>query len=199
MDAKADTAARSRFHIAGLPTVVVTEAGGTEIDRTLGFLTADDFITTVEGYRKGIGTLRAMLEEEASKKSDAKFAYKLGEKLFAHGRAEEADARYAAVVALDPENASGDADDALISRVSVSRKSKNWAGCVGYCRDLLKRWPSSDLADDATLGIAYYSAQGGMKKEALEAYSEYLARWPDGEDVEFAKKQIKELEAPAAY
>jgi tetratricopeptide (TPR) repeat protein len=196
VDAKADTAARSRYHIAGLPTVVLLEATGAEIDRTLGFYTADDFITTVEGYRKGIGTLQSMIAEEPSKKSDAKFLYKLGEKLFSHGRVEDADARYAAVVALDPKNASGDADDALIARVSVSRKAKDWAGCVGYCRDLLGRWPASDLADDAAIGIAYYSEQGGMKKEALDAYAEYLEHWPEGEDAEFAKEQIKELKAP---
>ena len=165
----------------------------------MGFLTTDDFITTVEGYRKGIGTLRAMLEEEASKKSDAAYEYKLGEKLFAHSRMEDADARYLAVVALDPGNASGSADDALLARVMVSRKKKDWAGAVAQCRDLVKRWPSSDLVDDATLAMAYYSAQGGMKKEALEAYNDYIARWPDGEDVDFAREQIKELETPPAY
>jgi tetratricopeptide (TPR) repeat protein len=195
VNAKADTTARQRYGIAGLPTVIVAEAGGKEIDRTLGFLTAEDFIETAENYRKGIGTLSAMLGEEEAKSKDSKFLFDLGKKLYAHNRADEADRRFETAVALDPTNTSGVADDALLERVSVSRKNKDWSGAVAHCRDLLLRWPGSDLADDATVSMGYYAAQGGMTEEAEKAYKEYLRRWPNGEDAEFVKEQMKELAA----
>lgn len=194
MDAKADTAARTRYGIAALPTVIVADAGGKEIDRTLGFLTTADFVETVENYRKGIGTLASLLAEEPSKAKDPAFLFELGKKLYAHNRADDADTRLAAVVALDAANASGVADDALLERVSVSRKKKDWAGAVAHCRDLLSRWPSSDLADDATVTMGYYAAQGGMTEESRQAYGDYLRKWPEGEDAEFVKEELKGLE-----
>jgi outer membrane protein assembly factor BamD (BamD/ComL family) len=199
VNAKVDTTARRRYDIAALPTVIVAEAGGKEIDRTLGFLTTKDFIETAENYQKGIGTLSAMLGEEKAKSKDASFAYNLGKKLFAHNRADEADTRFASAVTLDPTNTSGVADDALLERVSVSRKNKDWPGAVAHCRDLLLRWPDSDVADDATVSMGYYAALGGMNEEAEKAFKEYLRRWPNGEDAEFVKEQMKELAAKPAY
>lgn len=194
MDTKADTLARKTYSLAATPTVILMEPSGRQVDRTLGFLRTGEFIETIEGYRKGVGTLDALLAEEPSRMSDAAFAFRLGERLFAHNRLAEADERFARVVEVDPANASGDADDALIERGTIARKAKDWAKAIGHCRDLIARWPQSDLADDALVYVGWYSANAGQTKEAVSAYKEYLDRWPEGEDAEFVKGELKELE-----
>jgi len=158
----------------------------------------DEFIATVDGYHKGVGTLKAMLAEEESKAKDAAFVYKLGEKLFAHGRTDDADARFAKVVELDPANATGHADDAMMDRASICQKNKNWDGAIAHCQDLMKRFTTSELVADAAISVAYFHENAGRKPEAIAAYKEFIARWPESGDVEFAREQIKGLETPAA-
>ena len=177
--------------------MIVAKAGGEEIDRTLGYVPTAEFIPTVEGYHKGVGTLKAMLAEEKSKAKDAAFLYDLGEKLYAHNRASDADARYAKVIEVDPKNASGDADDALMMRVGVCQKAKDWDCAIEKTKDLTGRWPESELVPDAYITLAWIYENAGKKPEALAAYKDYIARYPEGSDVGFAQEQIKGLETPA--
>lgn len=135
-----------------------------------------EFISTVDGYHKGVGTLKSLLAAEESNAKDAAFVYKLGEKLFAHGRADDADARFSKVVELDPENAAGNSDDALMDRASICQKAKNWDGAIAHCKDLMKRYPSSDLVPDAAISVAYFHENAGQKPEAIAAYKEFITR-----------------------
>lgn len=187
---------RKEYKIAGLPTVITAKPGGEEIDRTLGYIKTANFITTVDDYQKGIGTLGSMLADEKSKSKDPEFLYKLGKKLFTHSRWDDADQRYAAVVAVDPDNKSGNADDALLGRANAAGKKEDYAGAVVQCRELVKRWPKSDLLPDAITYMGWYATKGGLIEEAEAAYNDYLNRWPEGEDAEFAKEELAKLKNP---
>ncbi|MEW5701044.1 MAG: tetratricopeptide repeat protein [Candidatus Zixiibacteriota bacterium] len=187
---------RKRFSIVGTPTVLVCKPGGEEIDRTMGFRRTGEFIPTIENYEKGIGTLAALLAEEKSKSGDPQFLYRLAGSLQAHFRLDEADARFAAIVASDPENKSGRADSAVLDIAWDLRKREDWTGAAAKCRELVQRWPTSDLADDASVSAGWYAGQGGMKDDAIAAYREYLEKWPKGEDSTFAREQIVELQKP---
>ena len=187
---------RKRFNVAGLPTVILAKAGGEEIDRTLGFMPTDEFVSTMGDYHKGIGTLAAMTAEEEKKGDDPEFLYVYGEKLYAHGRFDDADSRFAGVVKNDPENKTGNADDAQLYRAKVYRKLEQWPLAVAFCEALPKLWPSSDLLPDATIYAAYYSDKGGMTNDAISLYEEYLQKWPKGEDAKFAQDEVKRLKAP---
>ncbi len=162
----------------------------------MGFIRTAEFISTVEDYQKGIGTLASMLAAEKEKANDAAFLNKLGGRLMAWNRLDDADARFAAVVKIDPENKSGEADDALLDRAWACRKKENWDCAVAHAKDCYTRWPQGEKAAEAWIYVAFYSEKGGKKEDALAAYREYLQKWPDGEDAEFAKEQIAKLEAP---
>lgn len=162
----------------------------------MGFIRTGEFTSTVDDYQKGIGTLGSMLAEEKVKSSDPKFLYKLGGRLMSWNRIEEADARFASVVTLDPENKSGDADDALLDRAWACRKKENWDCAIAHSKDCYNRWPNGEKASESFIYIAYYSQKGGKNEDAIAGYKEYLKKWPEGEDAEFAKEQIAKLEAP---
>lgn len=187
---------REKFNIVGTPTVLVYNAKGEQVDRTLGFVRPAEFIATVDDYQKGIGTLASMLAEEKDKSSDPAFMYKLAERLLSWNRIDDADARYAAVITVDPENKSGLADDAFLDRAWCCRKKKDFECAINNARDCYNRWPQGEKASEAWIYVAYYSANAGKKDEAIAAYQEYLKKWPEGEDVEFAKEQITKLQQP---
>lgn len=175
---------------------MLAKAGGEEIDRTLGYVPTNEFITTIENYEKGIGTMASMLAEEDSKEDDPQFLMDLGEKLYAHSRFEDADVRYAGVIKLDSANAAGLAADAQLQRARTSAKLDNYPLAVAFCDALIKRWPQSDLLPDATIYAAYYSDKAGRTDDAVTIYKRYLEKWPEGEDAEWATGQIKKLMSP---
>jgi outer membrane protein assembly factor BamD (BamD/ComL family) len=179
-----------------LPTVVLAKAGGEEIDRTLGYVATDEFISTIDGYHSGIGTLASMMAEEEKRSGDADFLLKMGEKLYAHSRFADADERYAGIIKIDSLNAAGLADDAQLKRAQVSGKLENYPLAVAFCEALTKRWPNSDLLPDATIYAAYYSDKAGLPDDAIRRYGQYLEKWPKGEDAEWAQKQVEKLKSP---
>ena len=163
----------------------------------LGFVPTSELTVTADNYQKGIGTLASMLDEEKSKMADPVFMNKLAGRLMAWNRLDDADMRFSAVVKLDPENKSGEADDALLDRAWVCRKKENWDCAVANAKDCYNRWPNGEKAAEAWIYVAYYSEKAGKKDDAISAYKEYLKKWPQGEDAEFAKEQLAELEKPA--
>jgi tetratricopeptide (TPR) repeat protein len=174
----------------------LTKPGGDEIDRTLGFVRTDEFITTIDNYEKGIGTLTSMLGEENQKSADPEFLFDLGKKLYAHSRFGDADARFAHAIKIDSSNTAGIAAEAQMRRAWVASKAENWSLAVAFVQALRNRWPNSELAPDAVVYAGYYSNKGGMTDQAIRNYEEYLKNWPDGEDAEWVKEQIAELKAP---
>jgi len=174
----------------------LAKAGGEEIDRTLGYIETDEFISTMDDYEKGIGTLGSMMAEEEAKKNDPEFLKTLGEKLYAHSRFEDADERFAGVIKLDSTNAEGLAADAQLQRAQSSGKLENYPLAIAFCEALIKRWPDSKLLPDATIYAGYYSDQAGRTDDALRIYKQYIEKWPKGEDAEWATKQVKKLSAP---
>lgn len=175
---------------------MLAKSGGDEVDRTLGFVPTDEFITTIENYEKGIGTMAAMLAEEESKKGDPQFLMDLAEKLYSHCRFEDADERFAGVIKLDSANTAGLADDAQLDRARTSAKLDNYPLAVAFCDALVKRWPNSDLLPDATIYAAYYSDKAGRTDDAVKIYKRYLEKWPEGEDATWATEQIQKLTSP---
>jgi len=139
-----------------------------------------------------------MMAEEDSRKGDPEFLKELGEKLYAHSRFEDADARFAGVIHLDSTNAAGLAADAQMLRARASGKLENYPLAIAFCQALIKRWPDSKLVPDATIYAGYYSDQGGQPEQAVKIYKEYIEKWPKGEDAEWAAEQIEKLSAPPA-
>lgn len=188
---------RDTFRVAGLPTVVLAKPRGEEIDRTLGFMPADEFLSTIEGYHKGIGTLAAMKAEEEEKKADPQFLFDLGEKFYAHSLFDDADERFAGVIKSDSTNTAGLASKAQLNRARISGKAENWPLAIAFCQALVKRWPGSVLIPDATVYAGYYADRAGQTDDAIAAYTEYIEKWPEGEDAEWAKEQIEKLQNPS--
>ena len=57
----ADSIVAQKYSVSGYPTFVLTDSEGKEVDRIVGYLPTEDFLTTVENYKNGIGTLGDLL------------------------------------------------------------------------------------------------------------------------------------------
>lgn len=190
-----DTITAAQYTVRYYPTICILREDGTEIDRIVGYYPAPEYIRQVEDYLAGRNTLASMLEEEQAKKDSADFVYRLGDKLAFHGRFDEAKQRYRRVVSLDPENRTGDVDDALYSLSRMARKDKDYVKARKYAQTILDRYASSDMMKPAFLQVGINLRLEGSYPQARKVFLDYVRRFPDDEDTPWAQEQADTLAA----
>jgi tetratricopeptide (TPR) repeat protein len=157
--------------VKSYPTVLVLKQDGTEIDRIVGYYRAPEFIALAEDYLAGRNTLASMVQEEATKGSDAAFASKLADRYFEHGLYEDAKSRYERVATLDRENKTGLVVD---------------------------KYPDSDMARTARLYVAGSYKREGNFTRARDLFLDYAKQFPEDEDAPYAKEQADSMAAKIA-
>jgi tetratricopeptide (TPR) repeat protein len=198
LNAEVDTVTSYHYRARSYPTVMVLSKDGTEIDRVVGYMRAPEFIAEVENYLAGKNTLAAIEAEAASNPSDPEVVARLAEKYYYHGLYDAAEPQYVRLVALDPQNRSGQVDDALFTLARMRRKLKDYAGDRAFARQIVDRYPDSDMYRAAFLEIAGAWRREGDLKKARTLYLDYVKRFPDDEDAPWAREQADKLEAQMA-
>ncbi|MDI6809409.1 MAG: outer membrane protein assembly factor BamD [Candidatus Eisenbacteria bacterium] len=198
VNADKDTTLARGFRVAGYPTTIVLRPSGDEADRVVGYAKPHEFVSKVNDYLAGKGTLSAMLAEEPSRASDYKFLDEVGEKLRDHGMFAEANQRFEIIVNGDKTNQSGIADDALFAMGRIALKQKRFADAVSNFSMLGEMFPESEISGDASFFVGYTYGKSGDKDKAVEKYREFLARFPKHEERDWVKKEIKKIEKEKA-
>ncbi len=195
LNAEVDTASASRYHVRYYPTICVLKEDGTEIERVVGYYRAPAYMEQVEDYLAGRNTLDAMLGQETAKADSADFIFRLAERLSFHGRFDEGRTRYLRAVSLDPENRTGDVDDALYNLARMSRKEKDFARARKYAQTILERYSSGDMMKPAFLEVGINLKKSGSLPEARHVFLDYAKRFPDDEDAPWAREQADTIAA----
>ncbi len=190
-----DTTSMARYSVRYFPTICVLREDGTELDRVVGYYRAPEFIRQVEDYRAGRNTLNAMLGEESAKSDSADYIFRLADKLSYHGRFAESRQRYLRVVSLDPENRTGDVDDALYALARMSRKDKDYDQARKYAQTILDRYSKADMMKPAFLEVGIDYKREGALPEARRTFLDYAKRFPDDEDAPYAREQADTIGA----
>jgi tetratricopeptide (TPR) repeat protein len=189
LNAEVDTTSASHYRVRYYPTICLLKEDGAEIDRVVGYYRAPEYMQQVEDYLAGKNTLASMLLEEPTKPDSADFVYRLGEKLSFHGLFDEGCKRYLKVVSLDPENRTGDVDDALYNLARMSRRNKDFAQARKYAQTILDRYSSGDMMKPAFIEVGIDLKKAGSLPEARRVFLDYAKRFPDDEDAPYAREQ----------
>jgi len=195
VNSKENPEIRERFPCAGIPTVILFGPSGVEIDRSLGYVGTDEFITKMDNYQNGVGTLADLMRQEAERNDDPEFMDRLGWKLYEHRKFAEADARYAKVVQMDSANAMGLASKAQMQRANMAGRDEDYALATAMVDAIRKRWPDSEETPEAVIYVGYYSKKAEKHEAARAAFEEYLETWPEGKDASYAQKQIQVIDS----
>ncbi|MDR2462757.1 MAG: tetratricopeptide repeat protein [Verrucomicrobiales bacterium] len=87
-------------------------------------------------------------------------------------------------------------------KIGLAReKQKNWSEAIGAYNKLLDKYPGSDLAGPAQyqIGYAWYQASSqpdydqSAAQKSIDAFQDFLVRYPENEKAEQAKIYISEL------
>ncbi len=176
-------AIREKYAVTGYPTVVFIGADGAEVDRIIGFLPAGDYLATAQDYRANKNTLAFFQQELAAHPDSLDLLFKVGEKLTDRGKTDEAKVHLDKLVKLDKANASGHVDNALFMTGERLVRTEAYAKGVTMLRDMIKRYPDSDVLDGAYFMIIRAYTKQEKWDDASKTYREALQKMPTDADM----------------
>lgn len=186
-----DSLIAEEYKISGLPTSVLVNADGTEIDRIIGYMDVDPFLQTIVDYQNGIGTLADMLNKFEGA-PDRTMAYEIADKYKYSGRPEQADIWYGKVIELG-EPTDSISGDARMAQADMIRRAHEWDKALDAYRAIEKDFPGTMYAMDCEIYIGIVYRDSGDTTKAVEQFNKYIEMFPDSPDTAYAQRQINRL------
>ena len=186
-----DTLLKKEQLVSALPTSILFDKDGVEIDRIVGFMEVDDFFQKITDYQNGIGTLADLLNR-AGTETDRNLYLEIAEKYKYRGGGEEAGTWYQKVID------EGDPTDSLsgecrMSLADMKRRAEEYDAAIDVFKGVIDDYEGQMFAQDARIWIAIVHRQKGDTATAIEAFENYIKKFPESEDVEYAQSQIDKL------
>lgn len=193
INAETDSALAARYGVRGYPTIIIAKSDGTEIDRIEGFIDPYEFYNQVNLFLQGKETLDDYLTRLEDEPDNPEYLLTIAEKYLGRAQSEKAIEYYHRVMALDPDNRRGYTSKSLQGVYSALTLSKDYKTAIETCQDIIKRFPTSPEADDATAMLGYFTALSGDGKAALALYRDYLQKYPEGRN-KWVQRRVADLE-----
>ena len=202
-----DTLNSKKFGISGYPTIVLLDRKGQEIDRIVGYEPPAEFLNSVQMYLEGKETLADYLQRAEQSPDSVGLQFALAEKCDGRSNPAEAKKYYMAVIERDPQNESGFTDKALHSYAWLLFRDKDVQGAIDCEQKIIDQFPNSDLFAEAHQYVPYYYSRWSgqllesgdkelaatYREKSIELFEAFIEKFPDSEDVEWAKKEIAKL------
>lgn len=186
-----DSLAAKQYNVSGFPTFVVTDSKGGEVDRIVGYLPAEEFLTKIDDYMNGIGTLDDLLAK-AEESKDRSLYFEIADKYKYRGGPEEAKIWFEKVVA-DGEPTDSLSGEARFSLADMMRRSKDYDDSIDAFAAIKKDFKDTPLAETASLYIPYVTMKKGDTTNAILGFEKFIKEFPKSEDVQYAENTIREL------
>lgn len=159
-----------KYGVKGFPTIVFTNADGTEIDRIYGYLPAEQFLIKMKDYNAGVNTFGAIKSLLEANPIDPVTNYLMAEKISSNGLGGDVKMYLNNTITYDPSNEKGYTDDAKFMLAYLNEDPKSLIA-------LLKEYPESEKVKDGYLNLASYYADKDNQKEAEKYFNDAFAKF----------------------
>jgi len=173
-----------RYHVVGYPTVLLLQPDGVEIDRIFGFMPADEFASTVDGYQLGTGTIAQLRDQVAAEPTNLDLVYELGYRSAIRGETDQAITRLTQVIEVDADNGLGLRSQAhfVLGKYLYLRGAGDTTAALEQFAIIMDQFPSSPEASQVPFQNAIALCRSGDETAAREAFEAILAAEPDNVD-----------------
>jgi len=168
-----------KYRISFYPSQIVIDPDGEEVDRFLGMLGPEDFMTTIVGYTKGVGTWREMEKQLVEAPNDMELLLNVGKKHVAAVRDKKAIEYLERYLALDPNDENGNRADILYELGELSYMSKNYPDSKRLYQQLLDENKDGEWHEAALHRLPYTLHKMGETEGAIETYLKFVALDPE--------------------
>lgn len=194
VNAEVDTMLARKYSVSAFPTLVLVKPTGEEIDRIVGFMPVDPFLTTLREYEQGIGTLDDLLGK-AEDGTDRELYMQIAEKYQYRGGNDEAKAWYTKVVDAGAGNDSL-SGEARMNLADMKRRDKMTDEALADFKQIETDFQGQEFAATAAIWQAIIHRQNGDTTQAIAGFERFIADYPNSEDTSYARKQIDKLKNP---
>lgn len=168
-----------KFKVRAYPTLILLGPDGKEIDRHLGYMPPDEFVATIGGFTKGVGTTADLQAQLAKDPNNAELLFQLGMKYADSGRSDDATAVLTQAIALDPKDATGRNAEMLYAIGDANYKDDRFAEARQYFDRLIKEYQGSEFAVEGTKRLAATEYKLGNHDAAVATYWKVVEKDPD--------------------
>ncbi len=191
VNGKEDTLLAQQHHIVAYPTLVMVDTNGDEVDRIVGYMEPDSFLTELRNYQKGIGTLADLLRK-AEAGPDRSQSFKIAKKYRYRDGREEAVTWYQEVI--DGGNPLDSlAGESRMALADMHRRAKEYDFAALAFTSIMNDFEGTMFAEDAEVWRAIVYRIKADTTAAITAFEEFIEHYPESEDADYAEKQIKKL------
>jgi len=167
------------FGVHFYPSTALLAPDGKEIDRVVGFVDAEEFLTIMNNYMNGIETV-AWYEKKVKKDPMDAASWKiLGAKHADAGRSSKAIVALEEYFELVPDAPAEEVADANQKIAQAQYENGEYEKAIETYGRLAADNPDNDWYDEAQVGAARAYYKMGREKDCIDTYMKYVNRHPD--------------------
>lgn len=193
INAELDTAVADRYRVRSFPTVLLLNSQGEEIDRIVGYLPPEEFVTAIVNSLAGVGTLQDLLKRLKLSPDDPDLTFEVAEKYMYRGYYDDARPYFRKLIDRGQEKSKGKASTSAYRLAYMRYKEKAFTAAAQMYADMAAAYPGSEEAGDAELMVAYCYQKAEQFDQARQQYQLLLDRQPDTEEREWIEEQLNEI------
>jgi thioredoxin 1 len=165
-----------KYGVHAYPTILFITTDGNEIDRILGYVKPDPFLTTITDFVNGVGTVSILRKRAEESPDDPAAIYALAHRYGEREDLEEATTEFTKLMTLDPKNTLGHKEEGMFTIGYASyRLKKDVSGLQAY----VKEFPAGENAQWALQSIIVGSLKNKDGEGAKAYLADYIKQWPD--------------------
>ena len=189
-----DTLMAKSRGVSGYPTLILLTSGGEEVDRIPGFAPPQEFVTNINDFLAGRGTLDDLKSRWASFPDSLSLLLQIGDKYQYRGLGTQADSCYAELLRRDSANVQGHSAAALHSMAMVAYAAGHdrYDTALTRFQAVADRFPGTKEALDALTWVPYILTRLERYEEALAGFEKFKVDHPESPEIEWVNRQIEE-------
>lgn len=195
LNAETEAGLTSKYKISDLPTLILLNSKGEEIDRVVGYLPSKELVNKVNNYLGGKETLADFQNKVKKDSLNVNINFKLAVKYQERSRWSEAEQFYRKVIKLDPPNSSVKSDSSLFNLSIMYIKKSDFEAALENLDQLKREFPKSSLVISAELYRAFCYAKKGDKSKAIALYESFLKQYPKYPHAASVSEELKRLKS----
>jgi len=193
LDADQDSARCRDMGIVLYPTIVVTDAYGSELGRITGFCTPEEFIEGLVRIEGRSDRLAEMFRLEETRANDQDFLIAFGKLLMEIGMYDGALIRFDRASQIDSDDRFGTLEEATYSMAECYMLAGKLKEAGRRFRLFAREHPGSERYEYATVLAGLCYEQANYKSVAGEIYEDYLENQGEGRFSAFVRSRLDGL------
>lgn len=190
-----DTAMATHWGVSGYPTLILMTSDLKEVDRIPGFAPPQEFISSLDDFLAGRGTLDDYQSRWGQHPDSLSLLFEIAGKFQYRGNDAQAESCYAQVMTLDPGNAQGLSPKALHSMglIAYSAGNQRYDTAIARFDAVITRYPATEEAEDAGTWVPYIMAKQNRYDEALARFDKFKLDHPQSTEIDWVNRQMADI------